>query len=172
VHGGWPGNIRHRETESRTPVKCTGEEQAMPTSAWRFSGTEGADDAAVKLKALADQDLIEVQDLTVIRWPRWSDQPFMHEHVTDEARGVSAMVSRRKHPVIDSSITEAAKSDMKPGTSVVVMLSDNAYIDAIAGTFQGLGRDIELTRTDLSVPEQDQLRAAISHAVGGSEGPL
>ena len=148
----------------------------MPTSAWRFSGTEGADDAVVKLKGLAAQDLIEVQDLTVIRWPRWAAEPIVQEHVTDVgaqgAQGkVSALVGRRRHAVIDSSITEAAKGDMAPGTSVIVMLSANANIDAIAATFQGLGRDIELVRTDLSVPEQDRLRAAISHATGQGQSP-
>lgn len=143
----------------------------MPTSAWRFSDTEGADDAVVKLKGLAAQDLIEVQDLTVIRWPRWAAGPIVQEHVTYEGHGVSGMVGRRRHAVIDSSIIEAAKGDMTSGTSVIVMLSVNADLDAIAGTFQGLGRDIELIRTDLSVPEQDRLRAALSHATDPSQSP-
>jgi len=143
----------------------------MPTSAWRFSGTEGADDAVVKLKGLAAQDLIEVQDLTVIRWPRWAAEPIVQEHVTEETSKVSALVGRRRHAVIDSSIIEAARGDMTPGTSVVVMLTANAKIDAIAGTFQGLGRDIELIRTDLSVPEQDRLKAAISQAIDRGQGP-
>jgi uncharacterized membrane protein len=81
------------------------------------------------------------------------------------------MVGRRRHAVIDGSIVEAAKGDMTPGTSVIAMLSANADIDAIAGTFQGLGRDIELVRTDLSVPDQDQLRAAISHAADQGQSP-
>jgi uncharacterized membrane protein len=143
----------------------------MPTSAWRFTGTEGADDAVVKLKGLDAQDLIDVQDLAVIRWPRWAAGPIVQEHVSDEGSRVSALVSRRRHAVIDGSIIDAAKGDMTPGTSVVVMLSANADIDAVAGTFQGLGRDIELIRTDLSVPEQDQLRAAISHATDPGQGP-
>ena len=143
----------------------------MPTSAWRFSGTEGADDAVVKLKGLAAQDLIEVQDLTVIRWPAWAAEPIVQAHVTDEGHGVSGLVGRRRHAVIDSSIIDAAKGDMTPGTSVIVMLSANANIDAVAGTFQGLGRDIELIRTDLSVPEQDRLRAAIRHATDQGQGP-
>lgn len=143
----------------------------MPTSAWRFSGTEGADDAVVKLKGLAAQDLIEVQDLTVIRWPRWAAQPILQEHVTEEMSKVSALMGRRRHAVIDSSIIEAARGDMAPGTSVVVMLTANANIDAIAGTFQGLGRDIELIRTDMSVPEQDRLKAAIREAIDRGQGP-
>ena len=143
----------------------------MPTSAWRFSGTEGADDAVVKLKGLAAQDLIEVQDLTVIRWPRWAAEPIVQEHVTEEMSKVSALMGRRKHAVIDSSMIEAARGDMTPGTSVAVMLSANANIDAIAGTFQGLGRDIELIRTDLSVPDQDRLKAAIREAIDRGPTP-
>lgn len=143
----------------------------MPTSAWRFSGTEGADDAVVKLKGLAAQDLIEVQDLTVIRWPRWAAEPIAQEHVTEEVSKVSALMGRRRHAVIDSSMIEAARGDMTPGTSVVVMLTANANIDAIAGTFQGLGRDIELIRTDLSVPEQDRLKAAIREAIDRGPTP-
>ena len=143
----------------------------MPTSAWRFSGTEGADDAVLKLKGLAAQDLIEVQDLTVIRWPRWAAEPIAQEHVTEEMSKVSALMGRRKHAVIDSSMIEAARGDMTPGTSVAVMLSANANIDAIAGTFQGLGRDIELIRTDLSVPDQDRLKAAIREAIDRGPTP-
>jgi uncharacterized membrane protein len=143
----------------------------MPTSAWRFSGTEGADDAVVKLKGLAAQDLIEVQDLTVIRWPRWAAEPIAQEHVTEEMSKVSALMGRRRHAAIDSSMIEAARGDMTPGTSVVVMLSANANIDAIAGTFQGLGRDIELIRTDLSVPDQDRLKAAIREAIDRGPTP-
>jgi uncharacterized membrane protein len=143
----------------------------MPTSAWRFSGTEGADEAVVKLKGLAAQDLIEVQDLTVIRWPRWAAEPIAQEHVTEEMSKVSALMGRRKHAVIDSSMIEAARGDMTPGTSVAVMLSANANIDAIAGTFQGLGRDIELIRTDLSVPDQDRLKAAIREAIDRGPTP-
>lgn len=143
----------------------------MPTSAWRFSGTEGADDAVVKLKGLAAQDLIEVHDLTVIRWPRWAAESIVQEHVTDEMSKVSALMGRRRHAVIDSSMIEAARGDMAPGTSVVVMLTANANIDAIAGTFQGLGRDIELIRTDLSVPDQDRLKAAIKDAIDRGPTP-
>jgi uncharacterized membrane protein len=143
----------------------------MPTSAWRFTGTEGADDAVVKLKGLAAQELIELQDLTVIRWPRWAAQPIVQEHVTEDGHGVSGLMGRVRRPVIDSSMIETARGDMSPGTSVIVLLSANANLDALAGTFQGLGQDIELIRTDLSVPQQDQLRAALSQAAGRQRPP-
>ena len=41
----------------------------MSTTAWRFSGTEGADAAVLRLKQLDGQDLIDVQDVTVLREP-------------------------------------------------------------------------------------------------------
>jgi len=84
---------------------------------------------------------------------------------------VSALVGRRRHALIDSSMIEATRGDMTPGTSAIVMLTANANIDAVAGTFQGLGRDIELIRTDLSVPEQDRLKAAIRQAIDRGQGP-
>jgi len=143
----------------------------MPTSAWRFAGTEGADDAVVKIKGLAARDLIEVQDLAVIRWPRWAAESIVQQHVNEEGSKVSALVGRRRHAVIDGSIIEAARGDMTPGTSVIVMLTANANIDAVAGTFQGLGRDIELIRTDLSVPDQDRLKAALMQAADRRQSP-
>jgi uncharacterized membrane protein len=47
----------------------------MTTTAWRFSGTEGADEAVLKLKQLEAAKLIEVQDVTVIRWPQYAADP-------------------------------------------------------------------------------------------------
>jgi uncharacterized membrane protein len=38
----------------------------MPTTAWRFRGTEGADDAVLRLMRLGGQELIDVQDVAVI----------------------------------------------------------------------------------------------------------
>lgn len=43
------------------------EVESMPTTAWRFSGTEGADEAVLKLEHLEAAKLVEVQDVTVIR---------------------------------------------------------------------------------------------------------
>ena len=47
----------------------------MPTTAWRFAGTEGADNAVIRLKQLAAQDLINVVDVAVLRWPEYAAEP-------------------------------------------------------------------------------------------------
>jgi len=134
----------------------------MTTTAWRFGGTEGADDAVLRLKELDARDLIDVQDITVLRWPHYAAGPLAHEHVTDESSKVSALVHKLRHPVIDNSMIEAVKGDMTPGTSALVLLSAEARIDQVVTAFQGTA--MELMRSDLSVPEQDRLRTAFSAA--------
>jgi len=128
----------------------------MPTTAWRFPGTEGAEQAVVRLQDLDSRDLINVMDVAVLRWPEYAAEPITHEHVTEQGGRVAAMVRRLQHPVIDGSMIETVKHDLSPGTSAVVLLSTDAQIDAVVHAFEG--QRMELIRTDMSVPEQDRLR--------------
>ncbi|HET9896578.1 MAG TPA: DUF1269 domain-containing protein [Streptosporangiaceae bacterium] len=130
----------------------------MSTTAWRFRSTEGADDAVLRLKQLDSQDLIDVQDVAVVRWPQYASAPSAHEHVTDEGSKMTTMVSKlRGVGRIDTRMLDAVKADMLPGTSAVVVMSYGAVIDVVAKAFRG--QPMELMRSDLSVQEQDQLRA-------------
>ena len=137
----------------------------MSTTAWRFIGTEGADDAVLRLKQLDAQDLIDVQDVAVLRWPQYASQPFAQEHVTDEGSRVSSFASKLRHAGIDGSMIEAVKTEMTPGTSVMMLLSSDAAVDTVAKAFEG--QPMELVRSDLSVQQQDRLRAVF----GGSAPP-
>ena len=136
----------------------------MPTTAWRFTGTEGADEAVLKLKQLEASKLVEVQDVTVIRWPQYATEPTVQEHVTEEGGKVSSLMHKFTHSGIDSSMVESAKGDMTPGTSVLILLTSESAADAFAKAFEGQG--VELIRSDLSVQEQDKVRAAL-----GDPGP-
>jgi uncharacterized membrane protein len=145
-------------------------------TAWRFAGTEGADAAVLRLKQLDAQDLIDLEDVAVIRWPQYAGQPAAAEHVTDEGGKVSAIAKKLRKSVIDSSMVESVKGDMMPGTSALVLLTSGAEIDTIAQVFRG--QPMELIRSDLSVQQQDQVRAAFGDAPGagrrpssGDEGP-
>ena len=131
----------------------------MPTTAWRFSSTEGADEAVLKLKQLEAAKLVEVQDVSVIRWPQYAAEPTVLEHVTEEGSKVSSLMHKFTHSGIDSSMVLAVQGDMTPGTSVLVLLTPEAAVDAFAKAFEGQG--VELIRSDLSVQEQDQVRAAL-----------
>jgi uncharacterized membrane protein len=130
----------------------------MATTAWRFSGTEGADEAVLKLKQLEAAKLVEVQDVTVIRWPQYAAEPTVREHVTEEGSKVSSLMHKFTHAGIDSSLIESAKGDMTQGNSVLVLLTADAPVEDVAKAFDEQGA--ELIRSDLSVQDQDRLRDA------------
>jgi uncharacterized membrane protein len=146
---------------------CTEGAEAMTTTAWRFVGTEGADEAVSTLKQLDTQELIDLEDVTVLRWPRYAVAPQMQEHVTDEGSKMASFVQKKlKGSMIDSSMIESVKGDMQPGTSALVVLSSDAAIDKVANAFKG--QHIELIRSDLSVQQQDQIRAAFGEGPAGN----
>jgi len=132
----------------------------MPTTAWRFSGTEGADEAVLKLTQLETAKLVEVQDVAVIRWPAYAAEPRVHEHATEGAGKASSLAHMFTRTGIDTSLIEAARSDMTPGMSVLVLLTPEISLNALAKAFEG--QRVELIRSDLSVQEQDGVRAALS----------
>jgi uncharacterized membrane protein len=63
----------------------------------------------------------------------------------------------------------SAKGDMTPGTSVLVLLAPGAAVDAFAQAFEGQG--VELLRSDLSVQEQDEVRAALDDSGAADQPP-
>jgi uncharacterized membrane protein len=138
----------------------------MSTTAWRFSGTEGADDAVLRLKQLGAQELIDVQDVAVIRWPQYAGAPQLQEHVTDEGSKASSFAKKLSKAGINAAMLEAVKGDMTPGTSALVLLSHDAAVDTVAQAFEG--HAMELMRSDLSVQQEDRLRAAFSDPAAGS----
>ena len=140
----------------------------MPTTAWRFAGTEGADDAVLRLKQLDAADLINVMDIAVLRWPVHASAPTTQEHVTQQGGKMVNLMHKLRHTVIDDTMIETVKGDMSPGTSAMVLLSSDAQIDAVVDAFHG--QPMELIRTDMSVPEQDRLRLAVDQARKGGQG--
>ncbi len=130
----------------------------MATTAWRFKGTEGADEAVLTLNELDEKGLIDVQDVAVIRWPRYSASPQTQEHVTEQGGKASAITKRFRKAGIDTTMVESVKSDMEPGASALVLMSADAEMEPVAEAFKGHAMD--LMRSDLSVQQEDQLRAA------------
>jgi uncharacterized membrane protein len=138
----------------------------MTTTAWKFNGTERADEAVLKLTNLNDHEYIDVQDIAVLRWPQYAPAPLAHEHANAEVSKASAFAGKLRHTGIDASMIDAAKGDMTPGTSVLVVMSSDSAIDTVAQAFQG--QDMELIRSDLSVQQQDHVRAAFSTSASDS----
>jgi uncharacterized membrane protein len=132
----------------------------MTTTAWRFNGTEGADAAVLRLKQLDAQEVMDVQDITVLRWPQYASGPQVQEHVTDEGSKASSLAKRIRKAGIDGTLLQAVKDDMQLGTSALVVLSADAAIDSVAKAFEG--QAMELIRSDLSVQQEDALRTAFN----------
>lgn len=137
-------------------------------TAWRFAGTEGADDAVLRVKQLSAQQVIDVQDVAVIRWPLYATQPSAQEHVTAEGGKVSSLMQKVQKGGIDSTLIESVKTDMTPGTSALVLQSSDARMDRVAQAFSG--QAMELIRSNLSVEQEDQLRTAFGHSPGQDGG--
>ena len=135
----------------------------MSTTAWRFSGTEGADAAVLRLKQLDAQDLIDVQDVTVIRWPHYATAPQAQEHVTSEASKASSFAKKLTKAGIDAGMLDSVKGDMTPGTSALVLLSADAAIDTVVQAFEGqaMGAD---PLGPFPVQQEDLLRDAFANA--------
>ncbi|HTZ92743.1 MAG TPA: DUF1269 domain-containing protein [Streptosporangiaceae bacterium] len=144
----------------------------MPTTAWRFAGTEGADGAAARIKQLDSQDMINVMDLAVLRWPEYAPEPMTLAHVNRTGGKVAGLKRMFRHQDIDGSMIDTVKGDLRPGSSAMVLLSSDADIDAVIHAFRG--QPLELLRTDLSVPEQDRLRLAVNQArqQDGGDAPV
>jgi uncharacterized membrane protein len=132
----------------------------MSTTAWRFSGTEGADAAVLRLKQLDAQEVMDVQDIAVLRWPQYASGPQVQEHVTDEGSKASSLAKRIKKAGIDGGLLQAVKDDMQLGTSALIVLSADAALDAVAKAFDG--QAMALIRSDLSVQQEDALRTAFN----------
>lgn len=140
----------------------------MSTTAWRFRGTEEADEAVLRLKQLGGQELIDLRDVAVIRWPLYAAAPQVQEHVTDEGSKASSLAKKFSKAGIDGSMIDSVKGDMTPGSSALVLLSTDTEIDAVANAFEG--HAMELMRSDLSVKQEDQLRAAFGEPSDGGQG--
>jgi hypothetical protein len=97
-----------RITKAREILNVAGilgrQEHDVTTTGWRFSGTEGADEAVLRLKQLEAAKLVEAQDITVIRWPQYAAEPTVREHVIEESSKVSSLVHKFTHSGIDSSM--------------------------------------------------------------------
>jgi uncharacterized membrane protein len=132
----------------------------MSTTAWRFSGTEGADAAVLRLKQLDAQEVMDVQDIAVLRWPQYASGPQVQEHVTEEGSKASSLAKRIKKAGVDGGLLQAVKDDMQLGTSALIVLSADAALDAVAKAFDG--QAMELIRSDLSVQQEDALRTAFN----------
>jgi uncharacterized membrane protein len=107
---------------------------------------------------------MDVQDVAVIRWPQYAPGPQVQEHVADEGTKTSSLAKLMRKAGIDGAMLQAVRDDMTPGTSALVLLSADAAVDSVAKAFEG--QAMQLIRSDLSVQQEDQLRATFGDGRG------
>jgi uncharacterized membrane protein len=88
----------------------------------------------------------------------------VQEHVTEEGSKTSSLAKRIRKAGIDGAMLQSVRDDMKLGTSALIVLSVDAAIEEVGKAFEG--QAMELIRSDLSVQQEDALRAAFSAGSG------
>jgi uncharacterized membrane protein len=150
---------------------------------WMFKTADGADRAVDRLRALAKEGRISVDDAAVVAWPASRRKPKVRElgSLTGPGAlwggfwglvlglvflaplaglafgaGAGAVAGGLVDVGIDDAFIKRIRADVKPGTSAAFILSHGATADAIAEALRDL--DVRLLRSNLSGEEERQLR--------------
>jgi uncharacterized membrane protein len=156
-------------------------------SAWKFSTTEGADNALEKLQSLQAQQLIQVQDAAVVSWETGRKKPQTRELNSTTKAGAlgggfwgllfgliffvpflglaigaaaGALAGSLTDVGISNDFIKSVQEKVTPGTSALFLLSSDAVIDRVGDEFRG--SEPELISTNLSAEQEDKLRQAFA----------
>ena len=151
---------------------------------WTFPTAEGADRAVDRLRSLAHDGSITVDDAAVVSWPESRRKPKVRElgSLTGPGAlwggfwglllgliflvplaglafgaGAGAVAGGLVDIGIDDAFIKRVRADVTPGTSAAFVLSHGATADVVADALRDL--DMQLLRSNLSAEEEAQLRA-------------
>lgn len=152
---------------------------------WKFPVPSGAEAALEKLRALQEQELIQIEDAAVVSWDPDRKKPKtwqLHDTTVGGALGggfwgllfgliffipllglaigaASGALFGSLHDVgISSTFIASVREKVTPGTSALFLLSSDAVIDKIRGEFRST--DAELISTNLTDEQEARLRTA------------
>lgn len=135
---------------------------------WRFDEATGADAALSKLENLDAQEVIEIEDAAVIRWPKEAPAAETAEHATGGK--MDGVVKRLKHSGIEDSFVQSLEEKVTPGTSALFLLSEHAVLDRVADAFSET--KMELIESNLSDDQEREVREAFREETDLHLGPL
>lgn len=152
---------------------------------WKFSTSDGADQALAKLTDLAKQQLITLEDAAVVSWPAGAKKPKTRQAQSTTGAGalggafwgmlfgllffvpflgmaigaaMGAMMGHFADYGINDDFIKQVREKVTEGTSALFLLSANATIDKVAAAFEGT--PMELIQSNLSEEQEAALRAA------------
>jgi len=154
---------------------------------WTFPTAAGADMALERLKPLARQHVVAVDDAAVISWPAGRQKPRMREVGSLVGPGAlwggfwglmlgliflvpaaglafgaaaGAVAGSLVDVGIDDAFIKRVRADVRPGTSALFVVSGAASVEPVAGALSGL--DVRLVRSNLGEEEAARLRAVFT----------
>ena len=152
---------------------------------WKFESADGAAQALAKLESLSKQQLIAVQDAAIVTWPVGKKKPKTKQAVNLAGVGAlqgafwgmlfgliffipffglavgAAMGALSGHFAdygIDDDFIEEVRNKVTEGTSALFLLSSDAVIDKVKGTFSDT--KMELVQSNLTAEQEAELREA------------
>lgn len=152
---------------------------------WKFATPEGAQQAEATLLALQKQELIQVHDAAVVTWPEERKRPKTQQLNNLTGAGalsgtfwgmlfgllffvpfLGAAVGAAAGAIggsmadvgIDDKFIDDVKSEVKPGTSALFLLSSDAVVERVRDSFADGAGDGQLIRSNLTHQEEQHLR--------------
>ncbi len=156
-------------------------------TAIKFDTPDGADQALGTLQALQAQQLIQIQDAAIVRWPAGAKKPKTQQLNSLTGAGalggafwgmlfgllffvpflglaigaaMGAVAGHFSDVGIDDNFINQVKAKVTPGTSALFLLSANAVLDRVADAFKG--QQFELIASNLSAEQEAKLREAFA----------
>ncbi len=151
-------------------------------TAWAFPTVDGADQAVERVKQLQSQELIRLQDAAIVTWQAGKSKPKTRQlnNLTGAGAlggafwgmlfgllffipllgaaigaGMGALAGSMSDVGIDDNFINSVKQRITPGTSGLFLLTSDAVMDRVKGTFEGLNP--ELIATNLSSEQEAKL---------------
>ncbi|HWI00945.1 MAG TPA: DUF1269 domain-containing protein [Propionibacteriaceae bacterium] len=151
-------------------------------TAWAFPTVDGADQAVEQLIQLQTQELIKLQDAAIVTWPEGKSKPKTRQLNNLAGAGalggafwgmlfgllffvpllgaaigaaMGALTGSMADVGIDDNFINSVKQRVTPGTSALFLLSSDAVIDRVKGTFTSLSP--ELIASNLSTEQEAKL---------------
>ncbi|MFN2188728.1 MAG: DUF1269 domain-containing protein [Candidatus Promineifilaceae bacterium] len=149
---------------------------------WKFDSPHGAEEVLQKLKDLATQQLIQIEDAAIVSWPQGKKKPKTHQTRLTGAgalsgafwgmlfgliffvplfgmavgAGIGALTGHFSNLGISEDFIKQVRGKVTEGTSALFLLTDQVTIDKVADAFKGT--KMELIQSNLSAEQEKQLR--------------
>jgi len=156
---------------------------------WKFDTVDGADNALARLEALQREQLIEVLDGAVVKYPQGAKKPKTRQlHNTAAAgalggafwgmlfgliffipliglaigAGMGAIAGSMTDVGIDDKFIKQSRDKITPGTSALFLYTGKVVEDKVISEFKALPGNPELIQSNLSEEQETRLREAFA----------